>query len=346
MRKLILFLIPFFMTTIIKCNKDNGVESQPKETNATGYEVIVYDSTKACNGTTLFTDSHDGENLKAVEVDMNGEIIWEYTIPQSMIKGNIVGFDVELLNNGNMLLVISRSGLYEISRDGSIVWQRTDPNCSHDADRLSNGNTIYVFGNEDSLDTPCVKEVNDQNQLVWSWLAKDYYNNSPYTDQYRNGWTHANAVTRLENGNTLINLRNFNMTIIVDTLGTPVWELDWEDLYVTNDPFKSDPHDPEVHPDNTLLCCLQRETPYQVVEIDLTTQRPKWEYHRDNFRTCRDADRLPNGNILVVGVMNDDDESVIFEVNQNKEIVWELRLRNAPVGTRPGHFFKAQRIVQ
>lgn len=257
MKKVISLLLLISLITIIGCNKDSGMESKEVATNTPRYEVTVYDSTKACNGTTIFTDSHDGENLKAVEVDMNGEIVWEYTVPQSMVKGNIVGFDIELLNNGNMLLVISRSGLYEIERNGTVVWQHQDEDCSHDADRLSNHNTIYVFGNEDTKNDACVKEVDDQNQLVWSWYAKDHYDISPYSDQYRNGWVHANAVTRLDNGSTLISLRNFNMTVIVDTLENPVWEIDWENLYPTDHEWKSDPHDPEMHSNNTLLCCLQ-----------------------------------------------------------------------------------------
>jgi hypothetical protein len=64
------------------------------------------------------------------------------------------------------------------------------------------------------------------------------------------------------------------------------------------------------------------------------------------LRTTRDCDRLTNGNTLMVGVMHEDDESVIFEVTSAGEIVWQLRLKCAPVGQNPGWFYKAQRICQ
>lgn len=170
---IILVIIIGFSLIFMTCNKDNptdGSQNQNNENSSSSpYSVVTYDSTKACNGTTLFSDFSDPENLKAVEVDMKGNVVWEYRIPKSMAPGNTVGLDVELLNNGNMLLVISQSGLYEITRDSTVVWQQQDADCSHDGDRLSNNNTIYIFGNEDTKDDACVKEVNFQKQCFDRW---------------------------------------------------------------------------------------------------------------------------------------------------------------------------------
>ena len=333
----------------IGCDKNAEDESPtaPEALPEPGdYYVDIYDSTKTCQGTTLFTDGHDSNTMKVVETDMVGNIIWEFVIPQSWLNPPIVGFDAELLSNGNILIVLSRSGLYDIDRSGNTVWQVLDPDCSHDADRLTNGNTIYVFGNHDTKKDSCVKEVDTQGNLVWSWKAMDHYNESPYTEVDYQGWAHTNAVTRMGNGNTLISIRNFDMTVEVDPQGTPVWEFQWQDLYTATTFPSFHPHEPEIHADNTLLVCLQNESPYEVVEINRTTGNVVWEYHRDHFRTCRDADHLPNGNVLIVGVMTDMDESVIYEVTPDKEIVWQLRLYETSVGQRPGHFYKAQRICQ
>ena len=49
-------------------------------------------------------------------------------------------------------------------------------------------------------------------------------------------------------------------------------------------------------------------------------------------------------NTLMVGVMNEYDETVVLEVTTYGEIVWELRLKNALVRQNPGWFYKAQRI--
>ena len=59
-------------------------------------------------------------------------------------------------------------------------------------------------------------------EIVWSWYAKDEYDVAPYADIDDEGWTHANAVTRLSNGNTLVSLRNFNLTVEVDPDGDVV----------------------------------------------------------------------------------------------------------------------------
>ncbi|MFC1607831.1 aryl-sulfate sulfotransferase [Candidatus Latescibacterota bacterium] len=339
------------LITVVACISCDS-SSSPVDENDTSdiapkqgdYHVDIHDAAKAFQGTTIFADTHDEQKIKIVEVDMDGTVIWEYTLPSDIVASKTVGLDVEVLESGNILLTLSGSGVFEINRGGTVVWEHRDTKISHDADRLGNGNTIYVYGNDDTKDDPCVKEIDPSGNMVWSWYARDVFDPKLYADIFRNGWTHANSVTRMENGNTLVSLRNFNRTVEIDTDGALVWEIDWENLYQTGFEWKSDPHDPELQTGNTMLCCLQWETPYQAVEIDRTSKLPVWEYHRNNFRTCRDADRLPNDNVLLVGVMEDTNESVIFEVTRDHEIVWQLKLYKVPVNQAPGHFFKAQRL--
>jgi len=47
---------------------------------------------------------------------------------------------------------------------------------------------------------------------------------------------------------------------------------------------------------------------------------------------------------LIAGVPTTSDDAVIFEVTPEGEIVWELRIEDAPVGRAPGWFYKAERI--
>jgi len=282
------------------------------------YVIDVYDSSKAYNGTTLFADLHDDPVI--VEVDMNGKIVWKYELPDNLKEYKNPGFDVELLSDNHILFVAPKKGVFEIDRAGNIVWSHLDSKISHDADRLPNGNTIYVFGGDDEKTDNQVKEVNSNGEVVWYWAAKDYFENSSYSDIERGGWTHTNAVTRLDNGNTLINLRNFALTVEVDSQGSVVRTFDW-----SNYGSKTDPHDPEVEADGDLLVCLQNDSPYQAVEINIENSSVMWTYYRSGLRTVRDCDRLPNGNTLMVGVLAE--ESVIFEV-----------------GKGPGWFYKAERI--
>ena len=311
-----------------------------------GPYVDIYDPTKACGGTTIFSDAHDSQNPRIIEVNMLGQIVWEYDIPDELIQNNFIGLDVEVLSNDNILYNLSNSGIYEIDRDGNTVWSYSDGKNSHDADRLSNGNTIYVYGNDDTIDDAQIKEVSSSGELVYEWFAKDEYDIDTYNSISRQGWTHANAVTRLSSGNTLISLRNFDLTIEVDPSGSTVWSFDWRTLGGSI----TDPHEPEIQPNDNLLVCMQRESPYRAVEINRTTGEVVWSYSDDDLRTARDCDRLPNGNTLIVAVLENgtktdlsDDESVIFEVTSAGEIVWKLRLKNSPIGSSPGVFYKAQR---
>ncbi|MBN1269719.1 MAG: aryl-sulfate sulfotransferase [Kiritimatiellae bacterium] len=301
--------------------------------------VETWDKSRACAGTTLFTDGHDPNKPRVVEVDMAGRVVWEYVLPERYRPYTHPGFDAERLENGNTLIVLPRKGLIEVDPSGRIVWSHDDPKISHDADRLPNGNTIYVFGHEDKAGDAVVKEVDARGRLVWSWSAKDAFYKEPYKGISNQGWTHANAVTRLDNGNTLVSLRNFFLTVEVDPAGKVVWSYDWSRFG-----RETYPHEPELQPGGTLVCCIQKDAPCEVAEIDRATGETVWTYDHPNLRTTRDADRLPNGNTLLVSVLQAEGESTILEVTPVGEIVWQLTLDGARLGRSPGFFYKAQRI--
>ena len=121
-------------------------------------KIEKYVPAKAWNSTTLLADNHRRERPRIIEVDMEGKIVWEYEIPLSLRQYTNPGFDVEPLPNSHVLFVLPGSGIYEIDRQGSVVWSHLDPKVSHDVDRLPNGNTLYVYGNNDTKADPQVKE--------------------------------------------------------------------------------------------------------------------------------------------------------------------------------------------
>ena len=108
--------------------------------------VAVYDSEQTCEGTTFLPDLHDSQRPRIVEVNMRGEVVWEYIIPDALKQYINPGLDVEVLSSGNILFVLPRNGVYEIDSSGTVVWSYLDTKVSHDADRLSNGNTLIVWG--------------------------------------------------------------------------------------------------------------------------------------------------------------------------------------------------------
>ena len=174
------------------------------------FVVDIYDSNAVWPGKTLLIDNHQISRPRIIEVNMLGEIVWEYVLPDNMKKYTNPGFDAELLPNNNILMELPGNGIYEINRKGDILWSYIDSKVSHDADLLPNGNILVVFGANDGKDDSQVKEVNRDGKVVWSWEAKKYFDKPPYNKINSEGWTHTNAVTRLSNGNTLISMRNFD----------------------------------------------------------------------------------------------------------------------------------------
>ncbi len=319
--------------------------------------VDIYEPDLVWAGTTLLADLHDPYRrgiegdyfVRLIEVNMLGEIVWEYVVPEDLGIHSNTGLDVELLPNDNILFVLPHNGVYEVNRNGIIVWSYLTTRISHDADRLPNGNTIFVWGGGDEMSDAQVKEINAEGEIVWEWYARDHFNEPPYSTIDNQGWTHTNAVTRMANGNTLISPRNFGLLVEVDPQGSVVRTIgggvilgDKASILKQNeekDPHG--PHDPEVLPNGNILVVSQF-LPHRAVEMDSETGDVVWEFTITDPGNwpVRDADRLPNGNTLITGVTK------IVEVTPEGKIVWQLTLGVtfergdlAPFG-----FYKAERI--
>jgi len=297
--------------------------------------VDVYESDKVWAGTTLLPDNHNPERPRIIEVNMLGEVVWEYPVPRNLRQYTNPGFDVELLPNGHILYVLPRNGVYEIDRSGKIVWSYLTKKISHDADRLPNGNTIFVFGAKDQKSDAQVVEVNPKGEVVWKWYAKNYFDRPPYNSISNEGWTHTNAVSRLSNGNTLISPRNFNLLVEVDPDEKVVGSYG-EGIFMGQ-------HDPEMLPDGHILL-VNHGRPHKAIEFDPKTGRIVWQSAGFPLTAApvRDANRLPNGNTLITR------STEIVEVTANREIVWQLVLKGITFRTpedapRLG-FYKAERI--
>ena len=328
-------------------NEDKQVSSltmtpvlMPRGTEVPDFHVDVYQSDMVWAGTTLLRDHHNPERPRIIEINMLGEIVWEYILPQNLQQYTNPGFDVEPLSNGNILFVLPRKGVYEINRDGKIVWSYLTGKISHDADRLPNGNTIFAFGAYDGKSDAQVTEINQKGEIIWSWHAKDYFDKPPYQNVSIEGWTHTNAVTRLSNGHTLISPRNFHVVVEVDPQGAVV-RLIGEGILKAQ-------HDPEILANGNMLLAnhgelLKPRKPHRAIEIDSETGNIVWQSQGfpKKAQPVRDADRLPNGNTLITGTTE------IVEVTQELEVVWKLVLSTQNIdeaNLRARGFYKAERI--
>lgn len=297
--------------------------------------VDIYDPAAVWPGTTILTDNCSPKGPRVLEVNMKGEIIWQYVLPEDLKQYTNPGFDVEPLPGGSFLLALPRKGIYEIDRRGSVLWSYIDGKVSHDVDRLPNGNTLMVWGGSDKIDDSQVKEVSHEGKLVWAWYAKDHFYRPPYTDIYNDGWTHANAASRLPNGNTLISLRNFNFIVEVDPEGAVVRTI--------GEGLLQHQHDPEPLPNGNILVANHGK-PQGAVEIKPESGEVVWEFPMPERATwpVRDANRLPNGNTLIAGTTK------IVEVTAGGDIVWQLGIEGAAFRGKEAAglgFYKAHRIA-
>ncbi len=309
-------------------------KDQPRGTADPDFIVDVSVPEKIWPGTTILPDNHDAANPRIIEVNQLGEIIWEYPLPDDLKSYTNPGWDVEVLYNGNILTLLPRNGVYEINRDKQVVWKYLDSKVSHDADRLGNGNTLIAFGAYDTADSAQVKEIDPAGNRVWSWFAKDVFSGPEYTGISNEGWTHTNAVSRLENGNTLISLRNFNLIAEVDLQG--------ELVRTIGKGFLEGQHDPLALPDGNFLIANQAQ-PHAIIELD-PSGNVVWQFTIPNRKSwpVRDANRLPNGNTLIT------ESDRIIEVTGDGQVVWQFRMATNPFTDKNSPaargFYKAERI--
>ena len=331
-------LIIIFSVGILWIKNIGAVQSEES------YQITVHEAASVFTGTTLFADKTDQKYQKIVEIDMKGRVLWRYDIPQNLFpfertRQNGVS-DVERLSNGNTLFNIQLVGIFEVDPNGKIVWKLDDERASHDVDRLPNGNTLYVRGWEDKGDLHVI-EVDRAGKMVWSWDGMAHYDRKPYSRIDSQGWMHVNSVTRLVNNNTMISMRNFNTIAEVTPSGNVVNETYFPPRKM---PLKKrlrlrvHPHDPEYQNNGNILAALTGVN--KLLEIPAGGGRPVWKWEHPNGKrpvvSIRDANRLPNGNTLVV------ERDAITEITGQGKTVWQLRLRGA--SKKPTFLFKAQRI--
>ncbi len=150
----------------------------------------------ADEGNTLIAEY---ENNRTIEIDSDGNIVWQKTglqIPQ----------DAERLSNGNTLIAEYATGrVFELDKDEIKIWQKGGLGLPVDAERLPNGNTLIT-----EFSTQRVIEVDKDLNIVWEKTGLS----SPFDAE------------RLENGNTLI-AESYpeGQVIEVDSSGNIVWQI-------------------------------------------------------------------------------------------------------------------------
>ncbi len=297
------------------------------------------------NNTLIALQGYESEG-RAIEVNPDGEVVWEYARADDV-------FDVERLGPNRVQIAVAdelpdeqcpprfrddghancvRNTLRVVDRQTKeTLWEyawfdaKHHAHELHDADHYTkNGSDRWVLVD---MGNDRVFAVNRAKDVLWQWNATDRYER-PAEMGPEGDWTHANDVDRVEPGVFRVSLRNFDTVVDLHVNGDSANDSIRVEPVVGPDSFSErgdvlhEQHNPDTLGDTLLVADSEND---RVLEIRNGTI--VWEYGGSTvFDWPRDADRLSNGHTLVTDSYNDR----VVEVDENGDIVWAIETGALP----------------
>jgi hypothetical protein len=312
--------------------------------SAAQYKLVTSVPGKMTGGTTAFIDAM---GKRVVEIDSSGKTVWQCSLAAAHFKSAELqrGADLEWIRADDTFLVaIPFSGIFRIDRKCNVVWRYMTAKVSHDADLLPNGNVLHTWAWDSPGDYQAV-EVDLSGKIVWRWQARDHVDRSwaaqgkGAADQPKRGpgsgqgggrgegFTHANAVVRLPDGDTLVSLRNFHRVVRVAPDGSV--RRSWGPInYV---------HEPSLLSDGSLLAAQRAP---MIVAIYGKGPRETVFPNDIGITPIRTVEQLDKGNLLLTGGED------IVEIDKDGTVVWHVRIfGDLGVRNRDG-VYKAVRVAK
>ena len=274
---------------------------------------------------------------RLVAAGPNAQPEWIYNASK---RGVSWFYNTDPLPNGNLLVVNTAPGktlVYELDPDTKErVWQQNfSIEDTHDVD-LINGDQLLVanmreYDNGTSNDRLFIYDLSE-DRIVWEWYFKNHYPNS--TDGgMSEDWTHVNDIDKIGDGEYLISPRNFDQVIVVNRSTKNItMQLGADQNYSV----LNEQHDPQYFEseNGTPTILVTDSENDRVVEYSCVNRtdtgdcnwQQVWTVGDDQLNWPRDADRLPNGNTLIVDSLG----HRVIEVTPTGEIVWEVYTPWAP----------------
>lgn len=313
------------------------------------------DSDRITFVSTQGTSTRTGAGVYAITTDSK-QVVWSNTdCPHKC-------YDVDPVTNDTVLFVgkskagkpwnITNSSTYNWKathvnwRTGEVIAKFSVPIDTHDVDYIGDGK--YVVANKVSHDGAEAKWVAEakrqgwidsnqsthshllyvydrkQDDIVWEYRFANHYPRSA-GDGYENDYTHVNDVDLVQNGSAfLVSPREFDRVLLINrTTKETEWELGAEDDY----DILHEQHNPVLlssDPPTVLVADSENDRIVEYQRINGEWERI-WMY-ASGLNWPRDADRLPNGNTLIVDSSNDR----VLEVTPGGDVVWEYSIQRTP----------------
>jgi len=218
--------------------------------------------------------------------------------------------------------VVPLGGIYEVNRKKEIVWSYETDSVSHDADRLSNGNTIFVNAWDQKGDNQVV-EITADGKIIFKWKISDsgiscaHKTADCYRPKRRGGppgdYTHVNGIQKFEDGSFLVSLRNLHKVVLIDQHLKVIQRHRRIRLV----------HDPRLQ-DGKLIAIARKRGIISREEMATTTKEDNsyiFKYQNQGYTFLRTNERISADLIL----LTDSTHLLVFDRDTEK-IVWKLAL--------------------
>jgi hypothetical protein len=269
---------------------------------------------------------------RLIAANATGNITWTYNGSK---RGATWFYDVDPLPNGNVLAVNTEPGttlVYELDpATKQRVWtEEFNITDTHDVD-LINEDELLVANLRNSRNGTSHDQVfiynRTQDRIVWEWKFRNHYPLDTDDGATAEDWSHVNDVDKIGPGRYLVSPRNFDQVIVVNRSTKAIEMRLGAD---GNHSTLNEQHNPTyLESENGTPALLVADSENDRV-VEYAYQDGEWvevwELGTDRLNWPRDADRLPNGNTLIVDTMN----HRVIEVTPTGEIVWEAYTPWAP----------------
>ncbi|MBW2316922.1 MAG: hypothetical protein JRH10_22400 [Deltaproteobacteria bacterium] len=288
----------------------------------------------------------------ALLVDMDGRVLHEWNYPSQEAFDGSTGAAAQrrqwwrrahLFPNGDVLAIVSRSGLLKVDRDSNLLWA-LDIHAHHDL-AIAPNRDLYLLGREVGIvprvnaEEPIVEDLvvvldadgNEKRRfsLLEAFERSSYVDAWRSTGRVRGDILHTNSIEWLDGrissrnpafaeGNLLISARGLDAIAVVDPVAEKV-------VWAHTGSYRRQ-HDPKILSNgNLLLFDNHGAGPSAILEFEPGGMEIVWEFRGDETQpfyseSCGTSERLPNGNTLI----SETDFGRALEVTRAGEIVWEF----------------------
>jgi hypothetical protein len=301
------------------------------------------------NGTTIISIqgfhfqgmANENKPARLVAVGPRGEVEWVHD--GSGFDAQWF-YDVDPLDNGNLLVTATAEGetlVYELDPETQErVWtERLPVRDTHDVDLINGDQLLVANMRQPAKDDRVFVYDRPSGEIVWEWTFADHYPDS--VGGPSNDWTHLNDVDKIDDGLYLASPRNFDQVIAINRSTNEVemrlgGDDDHDLLYEQHNPqyLEGENGTPTL-----LVADSENDRVVEYARESRENWTRTWSVGTRGLNWPRDADRLPNGNTLVVDTMN----HRVVELTPEGEVVWEFHAPWAPydvermaLGDEPG----------